>query len=207
VRDPADFGVNETLQSIHRRRSVRLFSDQPVSEEDLRLILEAANQAPSAHNLQTWRFVVLRSESIRLELAELVRHRAEGFSRASSTLLRRAARSIVSAPVVVAVINTGELTGHGSELSEAEKEAGADIFHVMEIQSSAAAVENLLLAATSLGIGSVWLGILVLAQREVLEFLREPTGELAAVVALGYPTAPHSGPRKLSLDSVLRYLE
>jgi nitroreductase len=55
-----------------------------------------------------------------------------------------------------------------------DKEAARDFFRTMEIQSSAAAVENLLLAATSLGIGSVWLGILFLMKQEVLVARRAP---------------------------------
>jgi nitroreductase len=207
VSDPTDAAVNETIRSICRRHSVRLFTDQPVSDEDLRVILDAANQAPSAHNQQAWRFIVLRQERTRLELAEMVRSRSGDFSRATSALLRRAVRSIVSAPVIVAVINTGELTRRGSELVEVYAEAGSEVFRTMEIQSSAAAVENLLLAATSFGIGSVWLGILVLLPREVLEFLGEPAGELMAVVALGYPATRTSGPKKLPLEDVIRYLD
>jgi nitroreductase len=207
VSDPPDVAVNETIRSIYRRHSVRLFTDRPVSDEDLRVILAAANQAPSAHNQQAWRFIVIRKERTRLELAEMVRGRAGDFSRASSTLLRRAVRSIVSAPVIVAVANTGELTRRGSESPEVYEEAGGDVFRTMEIQSSAAAVENLLLAAASLGIGSVWLGILVLLKREVLEFLGEPAGELMAVVALGYPAARTSGPKKLPLETLVRYLD
>jgi len=207
VSDPTDVPVNETIRSIYRRHSVRLFTDQPVSDEDLRAILGAANQAPSAHNQQAWRFIVIRQERTRLELAEMVRDRAGDFSRATSALLRRAVRSITSAPVIVAVTNTGELTRRGSELPEVYEEAGGDVFRTMEIQSSAAAVENLLLAATSLGIGSVWLGILVLLKQEVLEVLGEPAGELMAVVALGHPATRISGPKKLSLEALVRYLD
>jgi nitroreductase len=207
MSDPTDVAVNETIRSIYQRRSVRLFRDQPVSDEDLRVILGAANQAPSAHNQQAWRFTVVRRESTKLELAAMVRGRAGEFSRASSTLLRRAARSILSASVIVVVANTGELTRRGAELPEVYEEAGADVFRTMEIQSSAAAVENLLLAATSLGIGSVWLGILVLLKLEILEFIGEPAGELMAVVALGYPTTRTSGPKKLSLDALVRYID
>jgi nitroreductase len=207
VSEPTDVAVNETIRSIHRRRSVRSFTDRLVSDEDLRVILDAANQAPSAHNQQAWRFVVLRQERVKLELAGMVRDRAGDFSRASSALLRRAVRSIVSAPVVVLVTNTGELTRRGSELPEVYEEAGSDVFRTMEIQSSAAAVENLLLAAASLGIGSVWLGILVLLKQEVLEFLGEPAGELMAVVALGYPATRTSGPKKLPLDALVRYID
>ncbi|MFA5099427.1 MAG: nitroreductase family protein, partial [Candidatus Omnitrophota bacterium] len=60
---------NETLVSIRTRRSVRMFFDQPVSEDDLHAVLQAANQAPSAHNQQSWRFVVLRGEK-KKELVE-----------------------------------------------------------------------------------------------------------------------------------------
>ena len=71
-------------------------------------------------------------------------------------------RSISSAPVVIAIANTGDLIKHGAQLFKVEKEMALDFFRIMEIQSSAAAVQNLLLAATSLGLATVWLGILYL---------------------------------------------
>jgi len=198
--------VNETLICIKRRHSVRLFKDQPVPAAALEAILEAANQAPSAHNQQSWRFIVLRGAR-KNSLAELVSSRAPQFPRPSSTLLRMAARSILSAPVVVAVANTGELIRRGPELFEVDQERARDFFRTMEIQSSAAAVENLLLAATSLGLGSVWLGILFLLKEEVLGFLGEPDGEFMAVVALGYAARETLGPRKRPLRAVIKYLE
>lgn len=198
--------MNETLHSIHRRHSVRLFTDQDVREEDLNAILDAANRAPSAHNQQSWRFIVLRGAK-KQELAELVNARSGDFPRPSSILLRMGARSIVSAPVVVAVANTGELIRHGSELFKVDREAAQDFFRTMEIQSSAAAVENLLLAATSLGIGSVWLGILFLMKKDVLNFLDEPAGEFMAVVPLGYPAKTTEGPKKRPLEALIRYLD
>jgi nitroreductase len=118
-----------------------------------------------------------------------------------------AARSIVSAPVVVAVLNTGELIRRGPELFQVDKEAARDFFRTMEIQSSAAAVENLLIAAASLGIGSVWLGVLFLVKHEVREFLGEPDGEFMAVVALGYPVTAPKGPKKRPLEALIRYLD
>jgi len=200
-------GPNETIRSIHERHSVRLFSDRPVDDSDLQVLLEAANKAPSAHNQQSWRFVVLRGGRKKAELADLISGKAADFPRPQSTLLRMGARSIVSAPVVVAVANTGELIRHGSELFQFDRQGARDFFRTMEIQSSAAAVENLLLAATSLGIGSVWLGILFLVKREVREFLGEPDGEFMAVVALGYPARETKGPKKRPLEAVARFLD
>ena len=183
-----------------------MFTEQPVGDENLNVILDAANRAPSAHNQQSWRFIILRQQK-KQELAELVSGRAGDFPRPSSILLRMAARSILSAPVVVAVANTGELIRHGSELFQVDKEAARDFFRTMEIQSSAAAVENLLLAATSLGIGSVWLGILFLMKQDVLDFLGEPAGEFMAVVPLGYPAKTTEGPKKRPLETLIRYLD
>jgi nitroreductase len=206
VNPSTDHPVNETIQTIRHRHSVRLFTDRPVSDHDLKVILQAANQAPSAHNQQSWRFIVVRGPR-KGALAELVSSRAGAYPRPSSTLLRMAARSIVSAPVVVAVANTGELIRRGPELFEVGQERARDFFRTMEIQSSAAAVENLLLAATSLGIGSVWLGILFLIKEEVLEFLGEPAGEFMAVVPLGYPARPVKGPKKRPAAALIKYLE
>lgn len=198
---------NETLLSIKNRHSVRLFTDAPVSEEDLGIILRAANQAPSAHNQQSWRFVVLRGEK-KNDLARFVSSKAENFPRPSSTLLRMASRSIIGSPVLIAVANSGELINRGTDLFKVDKEAAIDFFRIMEIQSSAAAVQNLLIAATSIWLSTVWLGILVLIKNEVLRFIGEPEGEFMAVIPVGYAakTIDSSGPDKKPLNTVVRYL-
>lgn len=199
--------AQDTLETIARRHSVRLFTSAPVADELIRACLEAANRAPSAHNQQSWRFLVVRGERKRA-LAELVAARAGDFPRPAAVLLRLAARAIAGAPVVVGVANTGELIARGGELFALDDRAQArDFFRTMEIQSSAAAVENLLLAATSLGLGSVWLGVLYLLKDEVLAVLGEPAGEFMAVVPLGYPEREARSPGKKPLAERVRYLE
>ena len=200
------FSRNETLKVIQKRRSIRMFSDEPVKEEDILTILHAANLAPSAHNQQSWGFIVLKGAK-KTELANLVTDKAGSFPRPTGALLRMAARSIVSAPLVVAVTNTGELIRRGPDLFDVEKEVARDFFRVMEIQSSAAAVENMLLAATSLGLSSVWLGILIMMQKDVLQFLNYPSGEFMAVVPVGYAQREGMSPKKKALETSVRYLE
>ncbi len=196
---------NETLRSIRDRRSVRMFLDTPVSDEDLNTILTAANQAPSAHNQQSWKFAVLRGEK-KAGLVDLVCARSADFPKPSCVLLRLASRSIASAPVVIAVSNTGGLIKHGTELFKVDREIGHDFFRIMEIQSSAAAVQNLLLSAQSLGLSAVWLGVLVLIKKDVLRYLEEPEGEFMAVIPVGFAARPSSGPHKRSLEMVVKYL-
>lgn len=198
--------MNETLKTINTRRSVRMFFDKPVSDADLQVILQAANQAPSAHNQQSWRFIVLRGEK-KKQLVEMISAKAADFPRPSSALLRMASRSIASAPVVVAVANSGELIKHGTELFKVDRNVAFDFFRIMEIQSSAAAVQNLLLAETSLGLSTVWLGVLVLIKHEVLEFIGEPDGEFMAVIPVGYAARPSGGPQKQPLAVVVKHLD
>ncbi|MGE5808436.1 MAG: nitroreductase family protein [Nitrospirota bacterium] len=203
--DGSAFAVNDTLKTINARHSVRIFTRDEVADGEIATLLNAANAAPSAHNQQAWRFIILRGEK-KQELAQLVTTRATAFPKPAQALLRMGAKSIVSAPVVIAVANTGDLIRHGTELFKVEKDMAYEFFRTMEIQSSAAAAENILLAATSLGLGSVWLGILYLLKDEVLRFLGEPAGEFMAVVPVGRPAKTGSGPRKQPLESKVKYL-
>jgi nitroreductase len=198
--------ANEVLKTIRSRRSVRNFiADKRVSDRDIHAVLEAANQAPSAHNQQSWRFIVLRGPK-KDELVDLVAGKAANFPRPTCTLLRMACRSIAGADTVIAVANSGELIRRGPRLFAVDQGQVSDFFRIMEIQSSAAAVQNMLLAATSLGIGSVWLGILILIKDEVLSFLGEPQGEFMAIVPVGYPLRPSQSPKKQPLETCVKYL-
>lgn len=205
---PADsvLSLNETLQVIENRHSIRLFTKQEVSDDDINVLLQAANEAPSAHNQQSWRFIVMRDQK-RQELSRLVTSKSSDFPRPASTLLRMAARSIAGTPAAIAIANSGDLIRHGTQLFKVEKEMANDFFRTMEIQSSAAAVENLLLAATSLGLATVWLGILYLIKDDVLEFLGEPKGEFMAVVPIGYAATSSHGPQKQRVEMKVRYLD
>ncbi|MCD6534451.1 MAG: nitroreductase family protein [Deltaproteobacteria bacterium] len=200
-----NYSANETLKTIYQRRSIRQFQDLPIPDSLIQAVLDAANQAPSAHNQQSWKFVVIRDQK-KQELARLVSQKATGFPKPSASILRMAGRSIGSAPVVIAAMNTGTLINHGTELFKIEEDISEDFFRTMEIQSSAAAVENLLLAATALGLGSVWLGVLFLIKADVLSFLGEAQGEFMAVIPLGYPRKEHVSPKKQALEYVVKYL-
>ncbi len=196
---------NETLKTINERHSVRTFLREDVTEGEINLLLRAANAAPSAHNQQAWRFIILRGEK-KKGLAQLVTEKSASFPRPAAALLRMGAKSIISAPVVIAIANTGDLIRHGTELFKVEKDTAHDFFRTMEIQSSAAAVENILLAATSIGLGTVWLGVLYLIKDEVLRYLDEPEGEFMAVVPVGRPVKIGSGPKKQPVEMKVKSL-
>ena len=123
------------LDVIASRKSVRTYTDQPVSDQQVETILRAAMAAPSGMNVQPWRFVVVRDQAVKDVLAG-------GFN-----------KMIAKAPVVFVVC--GETTVQ----RRPQGEAGAEPVLVENhnwTADCAAATENLLLAAEALGLGAVW---------------------------------------------------
>ncbi len=190
--------MNTVIETIRRRRSVRRFAAEPISDDVVHVLLEAANDAPSAHNKQSWRFVIVRGTA-KDRLTTLIRDESALLPRKMKILLRLAGQIIQSAPVVVAIFNTGELA---HEIEGEHRREFQDFFRLMEIQSASAAVENLMIAATSLGIGTVWLGAVCLIKERIGRILGQEA-ELMAVVPIGYPSRePNEGPRKKPLSEV-----
>jgi nitroreductase len=147
--------------------------------------------APSGGNLQPWRFVVATGELKRTVVEEMggqaarvvqLGMKAEGFN--------VSVRALDEAPVVVLVFNSGfqPVPGGGSLVHEYQRLIGA--------QSIGAAIENLILRAYDVGLGSVWVGWVVAAQREITRVVGR-SDELVAAIALGYPAeSPPARPRR-----------
>lgn len=178
-----------TLDAISQRRSIRRFKDTPVPRAMIEKILEAATRAPSAKNRQPWRFVVLQGAA-KDRLAQLM---LEGAARLKamgedSGSCEWSARVVAHAPVTILVFNTAH--AHDGLFFE------NPIYNAPDIQSIGAAIQNMLLAAEELGLGSLWIADVLYAYCAIREWIGTRQ-ELVAAVALGYPDeAPGPRPRK-----------
>ncbi|MGQ9567871.1 MAG: nitroreductase family protein [Anaerolineae bacterium] len=144
------------MDTIFARRSIRKYTREPVTEEQVRNLLEAAMAAPSANNSQPWHFVVVQDREQLRRLAE-----AHPYGRMQA-----------EAALSIAVCADPALSPR------------------YWVQDCSAATENLLLAATSLGLGGVWLGVYPNQDRvaQVKEVLGIPEGiEVLCLVAIGHP--------------------
>jgi nitroreductase len=174
------------LDAIRDRRSVRSYVDKGVSEELVRLVIEAGTFAPSAKNGQQWRFTVLTGEAkkgltdvFRRELEKLSRRIGRGNMGSSFG----SCGIMEEAPVVIMVWNAGEM---GWET---------------EAHSVAAAIQKMLLKAYSLGLGTVWIGDIYYT----LEALKRHLGKswkLMAAIALGCPAHIPDPRSRKSVDEV-----
>jgi nitroreductase len=165
------------VDTIHQRRSVRFYKPDTVPREALRTIIDAGNAAPSGSGAQGWRFVVVEDAAMRARLSELAlpRYRA-WMQKAPNALkeLRAEIDAVVSDPVYYDAPAVVFVIGRGMT---------ADLDCPM-------VCENMMLAATSLGLGSCWVyfGQLVLDDPGVREALRMQQGEkVYGPILLGYP--------------------
>ena len=153
--------MNQTMETILTRRSIRSFEKNPIPEEDMKQIVDAALHAPSAMGRQTWKFTVVMN-----------REKIQQLARAAGKVLGREDYDMYSPEALIIPSNSKE------------SRFGRD--------DNACAMENIFLAAHSLGIGSVWINQLhgICDEPAVGEVLREfgiPDDHVVyGLAALGY---------------------
>lgn len=174
---------NQVLETIHNRRSIRKYKDQQITDEELNMIIEAGRYAPSGGNNQTTHFIVIQNQEV---LQTLKRLAVQEFSKmeVSENTYRSLRNSIIqskkgnydfiyNAPTFVIVTN---LRGYGNAIADC-----------------AVALENMMIAAASLNIGSCWINQLKwLADNEVIKDYVKELGidenqVICGGLSLGYP--------------------
>ena len=181
--------ATELHNFLRTRRSVRRFKSDPVPDSVIETILTTATFAPSAHNRQPWRFVVVTNSFVRNKLADAM---AVDFQRDLESdgippekiqaQVKRSKDRITSAPVAIL------LCLDMSEMDSYPDKRRTKAEFRMTVQSVAAAGMQLLLAAHAEGLGAVWVCWVLFAVETIQEVLELPkTWEPQALFFLGYP--------------------
>jgi len=181
--------VNDVLESIRKRRSVRAYEERKIPRDILNAIIEAGNEAPSAMNSQPWRFVVVEDEMAKRKLLSTALPQAKKITEAVKdvdperyAMIKKRYAELpdpvyYSAPAIVFVIGGGRYAGHSCPL----------------------ACENMMLAAHSLGLGSCWVGFgaMVTDDPDVRNLLELKEGDaIFGPILLGYPKGETQRPPK-----------
>jgi len=167
----------ELFEAIRGRRSIRSYRPDRIPEQDLREILEAAVCAPSAGNLQSWEFVVVRENETKAALAEAAY--GQDF--------------IVEAPIVIVVC------ANMARSARRYRDRGASLY---SIQDTAAAIQNILLASYALGYGSCWIG--AFDETKAARIVHAPSEvRPVAIIPIGPPAESPDPPSRIDLEKVL----
>jgi len=166
-----------TIECIRARVSVRKFKPDPVPDDVINEVLEAAIQAPSAGNTQEWHFVVVKKPEFRKQVSE------SAFGQ----------DFVAEAPVVIVVCADLDKIG------TAYGERGESVY---ALQDTAAAIENLMLAACEKELGTCWVGAFNEARLKGVLVL--PTNvKPVAIIPMGYPAQTPKKPKRGPLEEVL----
>ncbi|MCD4759379.1 nitroreductase family protein [archaeon] len=165
---------------IKTRRSIRKFLDKRISDEKIADILDSARYAPSAGNIQNWKFIIVRNKKTIEKLANLCADQVW----------------VETATVLIVVCNDQ------SEVKRMYKKR-AELFST---QNCAAAIQNILLKANSLGIASCWVG--VYNGDRVKAELKVPVElKIDAIIPLGYAAREQEPVKRIDLENLVFFEE
>ncbi len=168
------------MELVRKRRSVRSFSGRDVPEDAVLSLLRAAQSAPSAGNCQPWHFYVIRDKAVQREIED------KG----------RASQFVASAPVMIVVCADIRRS------AQRYHERGGDLYC---IQDTAAAIQNILLCAESLGLGACWCGAFDEdAVSEILGLAKDMRP--VAVIPVGYPLYTPVAQSRRPLDETVTFI-
>lgn len=200
-------GIAEVPALLLARRTVRFYGPEPVPDDVVRALLEAAASAPSAHNAQCTRYVVIRSPEAKRVLAEQMGRRWRRDLERSGTAeaaikveLRFSMRRFSDAPVLILV----GYTMAGMDVYPDRARRGAE--EAMAVQSAAAGIQNLLLAASANGLGACWCCAPLFCPGVVRRALDLPRDFIPqALITIGRPAHTPPVPPRKPLDTITAY--
>jgi nitroreductase len=165
----------DLFEAIKTRRSIRRYKDDPVDDQTIEAVLEAGRWAPSWKNTQCWRFIVVRDAGIKAKLADTlispVRDGVQGKNGAADAVKQAPAVIVACAELGKSGLNSGAL---------ATDKGDWFMFDV------GLAMQNIVLAAQALGLGTVHVGLL--DHKKAAEILGVPAGFcVVELTPLGYP--------------------
>jgi nitroreductase len=203
--------VEAVVKVINDRRSIRAFTDKPVSDHDLNIILEAARQAPSGENAQPWRFIIVKDKATRKKMGALSgggsgrRFTAEfatnKMQQRFSSLEDEAKKKAAYEKLTSGKVSTFSADAPVNIVVVGKK----DVWDLP--YDTSAAIENILLAVTALGLGACWViaPCIDIRDEERIKALLGVPEEYKAIslISIGHPTRPHNPRPRIAINDLV----
>jgi len=168
------------IELTKSRRSIRNFQKKDITKEDLMKIMEAAQSAPSAGNCQPWHFYIILDRTLQIDIKTACGNQ----------------EFMLTAPVFLVVC---------ADIKRSEERYGGRGRHLYCIQDTAAAIQNILLCAKSLGLGTCWCGAFDEGKVSKILNLHQDMRPVA-IIPIGYPVSdPEPRPRR-PLDEIVTFI-
>jgi nitroreductase len=166
---------------IEARRSIRKYKSDPIPEDKLNKVLEAARIAPSWSNLQCWKYIVVKDDNTKKALADIL---------PSGNPVKKA---FTQAPMIIIGCADPERSGYIGSQRISNKQ-----WHILDLGIS---MQQLVLAATNEGLGTCW--VCWFSEKVVKEILNVPENiDVVALTPLGYPDEEPKAKRRKSIKEI-----
>jgi coenzyme F420-0:L-glutamate ligase / coenzyme F420-1:gamma-L-glutamate ligase len=192
--------MSSTPDELRSRRSIRKFQQKPISKQLITEVLEVAGWAPSAHNAQPWRFIVLietfSKRKLSLAMAEAwAEDVAKDGQKIDEATMSAKVERFATAPVLILASFTME------GMHEQPDRKRQNVERDLALESLGAAIQNLLLTAHIRGLGACWFCAPAFCKERVRNILKIPSEvDPAALIAIGYPDEKPTAPQRKPLD-------
>ncbi|MDD5495526.1 MAG: nitroreductase family protein [Candidatus Omnitrophica bacterium] len=185
------------LNLIKSRRTIRKYKKLDVKDDLINKILEAARWAPSAHNIQPWKFVVVKDTRVINEIYEIMMKKEKQLLAGFNIVLKETAKCLINCKCVIVAYTDGSILRKFNRLEEPY----ASIGRIYEIQSVSFAIDNIMLYVHALGLGTACLGMALFCEKEINKLLKQK-GNLIALLSLGFPDETPAARARKSLLQV-----
>lgn len=189
----------DILKLIKTRRTIRKYQNKKIPAKTLKKILEAGRWAPSAHNSQSWEFIIIDNKKLKKGLIKELDKMSIKFLTSFKILFKNTLTIINDAPLIILVYNTRFLSNKTFPYGEPY----FSVTHISEIQGISAAIQNMHLVASSLGIGMAWLTIPLFANKKINKFMKTKN-ELIAILTLGLPAKNNGNHCRKNLSEIVK---
>ncbi len=208
----------DIFEAMTGRRSIRKYKQAPVPDEDIKKIIDAGRQAPSANNMQPWSFIVIKDRAVLNKMTEAVREmvdrmipHAEDEKQAQRLAAYKANYYVFfeKAPVVIVAL----MEGYDASADRLLGRMGYSPDDVQRLrplpglQSICAAIENMLLAIHALGYGSCWMTGPLVAQEafeNILGYGKDKTA--VAILPVGVPDEKPGPKSRKPLQEIMKVI-
>lgn len=190
------------LKLIKARRSIRHYKNKKIKRNIIENILEAARWAPSVHNLQPWKFIVVEDKEKIKYIASIMEKKADELFSGFNIVMRDTAKNIKKTNLLLLAYNTEIMVKKFGRLGSPYTE----ICSLYDNQSVANAVENMLLYIHDLGLGAVWCGVALFCEKEINDFLKQDNN-LSAILSVGYPDKKSAASIRKNISEISEFIK
>lgn len=192
----------QILKLIKKRKTTRKYLNKPIPAKILNQIIEAGIWGPAIHGFQPWKFVIITNKKIIKDLLKIIVSRSKDIG-IPSFIIMPTIKALSSTSTLICVYRTNKFSNFATNIDKNFTENARSA----ELSAISAAIQNIILVAADLKIGTCWLNAPLFFKKEINKIIKTNL-ELVAILTIGYPDKKNTyRSRRINKSETIKYLE